>query len=52
MKHAIVGSLTALLAGAGLALAQQPDETLPPPRSAGSRRWSRHSRVSSRASGG
>jgi hypothetical protein len=33
MKLAIVGSLTALLAGAGLALAQQPDETLPRPRS-------------------
>jgi len=32
MKHAIVGSLTALLAGAGLALAQQPDEVLPRPR--------------------
>jgi Putative beta barrel porin-7 (BBP7) len=32
MKYAIVGSLTALLAGAGLALAQQPDEALPPPR--------------------
>ncbi len=32
MKHAIVGSLTALLAGAGLALAQQPDEALPRPR--------------------
>jgi hypothetical protein len=33
MKHAIVGSLTALLAGAGLALAQA-DEALPPPRAA------------------
>jgi hypothetical protein len=36
MKHAIVGSLTALLAGAGLALAQQqPDEALPRPRIVG-----------------
>ncbi len=34
MRHAIVGSLTALLAGAGLALAQQPDEVLPRPRGA------------------
>ena len=34
MKFGIVGSLTVLLAGAGLALAQQPDvETLPNPRS-------------------
>ncbi len=33
MKHAIVGSLTALLAGAGLALAQT-DEVLPRPRAA------------------
>jgi hypothetical protein len=32
MKYAIVGSLTALFAGAGLALAQQPDEVLPQPR--------------------
>jgi hypothetical protein len=40
MKHAIVGSLTALLAGAGLALAQPPAESLPTPRtySAGSGR--------------
>jgi hypothetical protein len=32
MKYAIVGSLTALLAGAGLALAEPPAETLPAPR--------------------
>ncbi len=32
MKYAIVGSLTALLAGAGLTLAQPPAETLPTPR--------------------
>lgn len=32
MKYAIVGSMTALFAGAGLALAQGPDESLPRPR--------------------
>jgi hypothetical protein len=35
MKYAIVGSLTALLAGAGLALAQPPAESLPAPRNYG-----------------
>src|SRR5262245_15294553 len=36
MKHAFVGSLTALLAGAGLALAQSGTEYLPQPRSVSS----------------